>query len=70
MYRMYDQEYIITKIQRLSWLTNSTLAYEHKCRGGGGGRGVSAIEYSFAQGAKINFGDRTPHLTYVFNTSN
>ncbi len=31
---------------------------------GGGGCGVSAIEYSFARGAKINFGDLPPFLTY------
>jgi hypothetical protein len=34
------------------------------CRvGGGGGCGVSANEYSFVHGAKINFGDLTPYLT-------
>jgi hypothetical protein len=28
-----------------------------------GGCGVSANEYSYAQGAQINFGDLTPYLT-------
>ncbi len=31
---------------------------------GGGSCGVSANEYSCAQGAQINFGDLTPYLTY------
>ncbi len=31
---------------------------------GGGGCGVSANEYSCADGAQINFGDPTPYLTY------
>jgi hypothetical protein len=33
-------------------------------RGGGGVCGVSASEYSCANGAQINFGDLTPYLTY------
>jgi hypothetical protein len=33
--------------------------------GGGGGCGISANEYSCAHGAKINFGDLTPYLTYA-----
>jgi hypothetical protein len=57
----------VTKKCRLSWLTNSAL-YEPKCRGGGGGCGVSANEYSCAHGAQINFRDLTPHLTYGFLT--
>ncbi len=32
---------------------------------GGGGCGVSAYEYSCAQGAQINFGALTPYLTYA-----
>jgi hypothetical protein len=32
---------------------------------GKGGCGVSAIEYSCAHGAQINFGDLTPYFTYV-----
>ncbi len=31
---------------------------------GGGGCGVSANEYSYANGTQINFGDLTPYLTY------
>jgi hypothetical protein len=34
----------VTKICRLSWLTNGALVYEPKCAGGGG-CGVSANEY-------------------------
>ncbi len=33
-------------------------------RGGGGGCGASANEYSCAHGAPINFGDLTPYITY------
>jgi hypothetical protein len=33
--------------------------------GGGGGYGVSDIEYSCAHGARINFGDLTPYLTFA-----
>jgi hypothetical protein len=36
--------------------------------GGGGGVRVSAIEYSCARGAQINFGDLTPYLTYAWPT--
>ncbi len=35
--------------------------------GGGGNFRVWTNEYSFAQGAQINFGDQTPYLTNVFN---
>jgi len=43
----------VTKRCRLSWLTNSTLVYEPKCRErGGGGCGVLANEYSCTQEAK------------------
>jgi hypothetical protein len=51
---------------RLSWLTNSALVFEPKCggMGGGGGCGVSAIEYSCTHGVLINFRDLTPYLTY------
>ncbi len=35
--------------------------------GGGGSRGVSANEYSCANGAQLNFRDLTPYLTYVPN---
>jgi hypothetical protein len=33
----------------LYWLTNSVLVYEPKCRGGGGGSGVSTNEHRCAQ---------------------
>jgi hypothetical protein len=48
-----------------SWLTNSALLYEPNA--GGGGCGVSPNEHScaHAQGAQINVGDLTPHLTYA-----
>ncbi len=36
-------------------------------RGEGGCCGVSANEYSYEHGAKINFGD--PYLTYADNTN-
>jgi hypothetical protein len=32
---------VVTKICRLSWLTNSALVYEPKCGGGGGVGGVN-----------------------------
>ncbi len=51
----------VTKISRLSWLTNSALVYEPKRGGVGGGL---ANEYSCAHGAQLNFGDLTPYLTY------
>ncbi len=47
----------------LSWLTNSALVYESKCGEMGGSCKVSAIEYSCAHGAQINFEDLTPYLT-------
>ncbi len=48
----------VTKICRLSWLTNSALVYEPNCvRKGGGGCRVSANEYSCAHRAQRNFGD-------------
>jgi hypothetical protein len=40
-----------------------------KC-GGRGGCGVSSNEYISAHGAKINFGDLTPYLTYGVNPKN
>jgi hypothetical protein len=46
-----------------AWLTNSALLYEPKYDRMGGYE-VSAIEYSCAHGAQINFGDLTPYLTY------
>jgi hypothetical protein len=55
----------VTKRYRLSWLTNSALVYEPKCRGGGGCE-VSANEYSCGHGAQINLGDLNPYLTYAF----
>ncbi len=52
-----------TKRCRLSWLTNSALVYESKCKGKRGGSfGLSANEYSCAHGAQINFGDLTSYL--------
>jgi hypothetical protein len=59
----------VTKFCRLSWLTNSALVYEPICVGGGGGCGVSANEYSSADGAQINFRDLTPYLTYDVSPS-
>jgi hypothetical protein len=46
---------------RLSWLTNSDLVYEPKCKGGGWSTGSHPMD----PGAQINFGDLTPYLTYV-----
>jgi hypothetical protein len=54
----------VTKICRLSWLTNGALAYEPKCGGRGGYSGFSANAYSIAQRVQINFGDLTPYVTY------
>ncbi len=34
----------VTKRSCLSWLTNSALVYEPKCRGGGGGGGVAGSQ--------------------------
>jgi hypothetical protein len=42
----------------------SFLVYEPKFGGWGVGCGVSALMYSCARGAQINFGDQTPYLTY------
>ncbi len=58
---------------RLSWLTNSGLVYELKCRGGGGGgvrvhsQLIQLCTMHIAHGAQINFGDLTPYLTYACN---
>ncbi len=59
----------VTKICRLSWLTNSALEYEPKCGGGGrvaGSQPMSTAVHS-AHGVQINFGDLTPYLTYGIN---
>ncbi len=40
------------------------LVCEPKCAGGGVGSQPMSIEHSCAHGAKINFGDLTPYLTY------
>jgi hypothetical protein len=56
----------VTKRCRLSWLTNSALVYEPKCRG----RGLGGELWCLSQwiqlytGAQINFGDLIPYLTY------
>jgi hypothetical protein len=58
----------ITKICRLSWLINSALVYEHKCRGRGS-CGILANEYlQMYTGAQINFEYLTPYLTCVYRT--
>jgi hypothetical protein len=49
----------VTKRCRLYLLTNNALVYEPKC-------GVSANEYSCAQGVHIIFRDLTPYLTYNY----
>jgi hypothetical protein len=49
----------VTKRCRLSWLTDSSLVYKPKCRGGWL-RGLSCVH-----GAQIIFGDLTPYLTYA-----
>ncbi len=59
----------VTKRCRLSFLTNSALVYEPKCRGRREGCGVSANEHSCVHGAQKNFGDRTPYLTYDCSVS-
>jgi hypothetical protein len=59
----------VTKRSRLSWLTNSSLVYEPKTRGEGGGCGVSANEYSSAHGAQSILGDLTPYLIYGCGTN-
>ncbi len=51
----------VPKRCRLSWLTNSALVYEPKCRGGGGS--LSEWEQLYT-GAQIKFGYLTPYLTY------
>jgi hypothetical protein len=43
-----------------SWLTNSTLVYEHKCGGRGELRSLSQCVKLYT-GAQINFGDLTPY---------
>jgi hypothetical protein len=53
----------VTKRCRLSWLTNSALVYEPKCRGWD--CGVSANEYSCAHGAPNKLWRSNPYLTYV-----
>jgi hypothetical protein len=53
----------VTKIWRLSLLTNSALVYEPKC-GGGESCGVPANEYSCAPRSPNNFGDLTLYKTY------
>jgi hypothetical protein len=55
----------VTKNCRLSWLTNSTLVYEPKCRGrrGVAGGGLSQWAQLYT-GAQIYFGDGTPYSTY------
>ncbi len=59
----------VKKRCRLSFLTNSALVYEPKCRGRREGCGVSANEHSCVHGAQINFGDLTPYLTYDCSVS-
>ncbi len=66
----------VTNSCHLSLLTNSALLYESRCERmgwGGGGCGVSSNEYSCAaitwHGAKINFGDLPPYLTYAISLS-
>jgi hypothetical protein len=43
----------------------SSILADHLRGEGGGGCGVSANEYSCANGAQINFRDLTPYLTYA-----
>ncbi len=57
----------VTKRCRLSWLTNSALAYEPQMVEGGS-CWVSANKYSCAHGTQIiNFGDLSPYLTYALD---
>jgi hypothetical protein len=56
------QDQGVTKRCRLSWLTDSAFVYEPKCGGRGGSCGGSQ---PMSTGAKINFGDLTPYLTYA-----
>jgi hypothetical protein len=58
----------VTKICRLSRMTNSSLVYEPK-HGGKGGWGVSANEDSSAHGAQSILGDLTPYLIYGCGTN-
>jgi|688.fasta_scaffold589479_2 hypothetical protein len=51
----------VTKKCRLSWLTNSALVCEPKCRGRGGLRQLMNTAVHMEQ---TNFGDITPYLTY------
>ncbi len=53
----------------MSSILTSALIYEPKCGVRGDVAGVSATEYSCEHGAKINFGDLTPYLTYADNTN-
>jgi hypothetical protein len=56
----------ITKICRLSWLTNSALVYEPKCgSGGGGGVAGSQPMSTVVQGTQINFRNLTSYLPKV-----
>ncbi len=66
---LYSQR--VTKICRLSWLTNRALVYMNpNAEGGGGGCGASANECSCTHGAQINFGDLTPYLNMcMYRTS-
>jgi hypothetical protein len=52
----------VTKRCRLSWLTSSA----HVSLNAGGARELRGLShyYSFTHKAQINFGDRTPYLTY------
>jgi hypothetical protein len=55
----------VTKICRLSWLTNSvSCVYEPKIRGGGGVVAGSQPMSTAVHRSPINFGDLTPYLTY------
>jgi hypothetical protein len=54
-----------------SWLTNGALEYEPKHGVGGGGVVAGSQPMSTVQlytGAKVNFGDLTPYLTYAIIT--
>ncbi len=57
----------VTKRCRLSWLTNSALAYECEWlgEGGAGPQPMSTAVHITWHGAQINFGDLPPYLTYA-----